>query len=327
MLKEDYEMSVYRVEGDLGTDGKIVIAREISFEAEAHLEQLFENSPFGLNQDEYIFWIGKQPHVKLGDKAIIPDMIGIDSEGNLVIVEFKRKKAPDKVISQLFEYAAWAAVECSEADIISIAEAYFLGRDGITSKFHDRFRDEFDIPDESELPNLNQRLRLFVVAEEIPDVVSRVCRWQRTSHGLDITCIEVSLFQTESNETYIDMEVKVGEEDIDATPYPNSQRRTPKPTGRDIVYKIVKQLTGEDKSSTWTINEVFQKVLEKHQNWEKYSVTGPVLAGTVNSDARSFYPGAEDRYWRVKRGVYKLYDPQNDPQTDKEKSEKVNTAE
>ena len=37
-------MSVYRVEGDLGSDSKIVIAHEVPF----------ENSLFGLNQDEYI---------------------------------------------------------------------------------------------------------------------------------------------------------------------------------------------------------------------------------------------------------------------------------
>ncbi|MDE0314686.1 MAG: hypothetical protein OXM61_07290 [Candidatus Poribacteria bacterium] len=166
---------------------------------------MFENSPVGLNQDEYILWIGKQTHVNLGGKTIIPDLIGIDLEGNLVIVEFKLGRAPHKVISQLFKYAAWAAVECSESDIIDIAEAYFREHDVTASKFYDHFRDVFDIPDASDIPKLNQSLRLFVVAEDIPDEVSRV--------GLDITCIEVSLFQTESDEMYVDMDVKVSEED------------------------------------------------------------------------------------------------------------------
>lgn len=316
-------MSIYRVEGTLGTDAKIVIAREMSLEVELHLEQLFESSPFGLNQDEYILWIGKQPNAKLGNKPIIPDLIGIDSEGNLVIVEFKRGRTPREVIAQLFEYAAWAAVECSETDVVNMAEDYFTRHDGNASEFYDYFRDTFGIPDISDISKLNQRLRLYVVAEDIPDEVLRVCRWQRTSHGLDITCIEVSLFQTELNETYISMDVKVGEEDIYAMPYPSYPEHAPKSSKRDIVYKSVKQLTGENKSSTWTINEVFRKVLEKYPNWKKYSVTGPVLAGTVNSgDARSFYPGAEDRYWRVKRGVYKLYDPQ----IDKEESENTPIA-
>ena len=315
-------MSVYRVEGTLGTDAKIVIAREISLEGEAHLEQLFENSPFGLNQDEYILWIGKRPQVKLGDKTIIPDLIGIDSEGNLVIVEFKRGKAPNKVISQLFEYAAWAAVECSASDIIDIAEAYFLDRDGISIKFNDRFRDEFDIPDETELPTLNQKLRLFVVAEEIPDVVSRICRWQRTSHSLDITCIEVSLFQTKSNETYIDMEVKVGEEDVDATlpkpPTKPSQKHYDKPA-KEIVWEAVQQLTGGDKSEEWKLIGVREVIAKKYEDFPIGTATNSIYAECVNHHCRQYIPGGQDRYWKVKRGAYKLYDPQ----TDKEESESV----
>lgn len=313
-------MSVYRVEGTLGTDGKIVIAREISFEGEAHLEQLFENSPFGLNQDEYILWIGKQPQVKLGDKTIKPDLIGIDSEGNLVIVEFKRGETSREVIAQLFEYAAWAAVECSETDIVDIAEDYLFGHDGNTSKFYDYFQDTFDIPDTSDIPKLNQRLRLFVVAEDIPDEVSRVCRWQRTSLGLDITCIEVSLFKTESNEMYVDMEVKVGEEDIAATP----SKSTPKPSqkhydkpAKEIVWEAVQQLTDGDKSVEWTLIRVREVIAKKYENFPIGTATNSIYAECVNHHCRQYIPGGQDRYWRVKRSVYKLYDSQ----TDKEESE------
>lgn len=253
---EDYEMSVYRIEGSLGKDGKFVVARNIEFEDESDLELLFQNSPIGLNQDEYILWIGKQSRVQSEERIIIPDLLGLDSEGNLIIVEFKRGRTPRDVIGQLFVYAAWAS-ELSEIEILSIAEAYFRDHNVTESNFSDRFREVFEIPDVSDIPKLNQRLRLFIVAEEIPAEVSQVCRWQRTSLGLDITCIEVSLYETDLNETYIDMEVKVGEEDIDAASYPNAAEHTPKSSRRDIVYKIVKQLTGEDKSTTWTISEVF----------------------------------------------------------------------
>ena len=314
-------MGVYRIEGSLGADGKIVFARKIEFENETHLEQLFENSPIGLVQDESILWIGKQPRVQNEDRTIIPDLLGIDSEGYLVIVEFKRGRTPRDVIAQLFVYAAWAS-ELSETEIIGIADKYFSDPDAKVSNFSDHFRDVFDIPDESEIPKLNQNLRLFIVAEEIPDEVYHVCQWQRTSLGLDITCIEVSLFQTDSNETYIDMEVKVGEEDINAMSYPNYPERMPKSSQRDIIYEIVKQLTRGDKPSTWTINEVSRKVLEKHPDFKKNTVTGSIQAGCVNSDSRSHHPGGKDRYWKVKRGIYKLYDPQ----TDKEESEGVPAA-
>lgn len=70
-------MSVYRVEGELGSDGKIVIAREIEFEVEDHLERLFENSPIGLVPDEFILWIGKRTSVQSEEKTIAISIFGL----------------------------------------------------------------------------------------------------------------------------------------------------------------------------------------------------------------------------------------------------------
>lgn len=319
-------MSVYKIAGTLGSDGKFVIAREVPFEIEDHLEKLFENSPFGLNQDEYILWIGKHPQGQNEDKTIIPDLLGVDSAGNLIIVEFKRGRTPRDVIAQLLVYAAWAS-ELSETEIIDIAETYFLTRDGNEAKFNDRFGDVFDIPDVSDRPALNKSMRLFIVAENAHEELSHVCRWMRTSLGLDITCIEVSLFQTDLDETYIDMEVKVGEEDITATylkplkrtPKSSSQKRSSDNTGRDNVFQVVKQHTGEDKSIEWTIDEIYRIVSEKYEDINKNLVTGAVHAGCVNSPSRQYHPGGEDRYWKVRKGVYKLLDEEsvNIPDTPK----------
>lgn len=98
----------------------------------------------------------QRPQLQSEDKTIIPDLLSLDSQGNLVIVEFKSGKTPREAIAQLFEYAPWAAIECSASNVLDIAEAYHLDRDGISSKFSDHFRDVFNIPDESEIPKLNQ---------------------------------------------------------------------------------------------------------------------------------------------------------------------------
>lgn len=255
-------------------------------------------------------------------KTIIPDLLGIDSQGNLVIVEFKRGRPPREVVAQLFEYAAWAAVECSESDIVDIAEDYFSKQDITISSFYDHFRDTFDILDESEVPKLNQSLRLFVVAEDIQGEISRVCRWQRTSLGLDITCIEVSLFQTKSNEMYIDMEVKVGEENI-AAPHLKLPPKPTKPSlnldkpATEIVWEAVQELTKGEKHVEWTIKEVRDIIAKKYKDFPTGTATNSIYKECVGHNCRQHLPGGQDRYWKVRTGIYKLYDPQ----TDKEESE------
>lgn len=117
-------------------------------------------------------------------------------------------------MAQLLEYAAWAD-ELSDAQIHEIAEDYFSTRDGVQEKlFQNAFRKLFDIPETGELPPLNQKLRLFIIAQEIPTRVVRVCRFLRTSHGMNITCIAVSTFQTEAGERLVSMEAKVGDEGV-----------------------------------------------------------------------------------------------------------------
>ena len=77
-------------------------------ELESYLEDWLENSPWALIQDELILWIGRQTSANDEEGTIFPDLLGIDAEGNLVIVELKRDKAPREVVAQLLEYAAWA---------------------------------------------------------------------------------------------------------------------------------------------------------------------------------------------------------------------------
>ena len=70
------------------------------------------------------------------------------------------------------------------------------------------------MPDDDEIPLLNQKLRLFIVAEEIPGQIIRVCQFLRTSYKMDIGCIAVSKFQTESGDEIVSTEIKVGDEEI-----------------------------------------------------------------------------------------------------------------
>ncbi|MDD9973577.1 MAG: hypothetical protein OXU27_06195 [Candidatus Poribacteria bacterium] len=304
-------MPIFRLESD-----ELIIAQETDLELETHLETWLENSPQALAQ-EFFLWIGRQPSAADEEGVIFPDLLGVDSEGNLIIVELKRERAPRDVMAQLLEYAVWAS-ELSEAQIHQIAETYFATRDEFKGKvFHDTFRDKFDIPEIDELPVLNRGLRLFIVAEEVPTRVARVCRFLRTSHGMDITCIDVSTFQTEAGEKLISMETKVGDEDvITSKAQKQSNSQTSRWSGdkpiKQVVWEGVEDFIDGDVGIEFTIAEVKKVILKKYPDFKPRNVGAEIAADCVNHSSRHHYPGGIDRYWQIERGRYRLYDPEKD---------------
>lgn len=305
-------MPIFRLEDD-----ELIIAQETNLELESHLEDWLENSPRALTQ-EPLLWIGRQTSASVEEGTIFPDLLGVDIEGNLIIVELKRDETPREVVAQLLEYAAWAN-ELSDSEIHKIAEDYFETRDEFEAKtFDDACRETFDIPETDGLPPLNQRLRLFIVAEEIHPRVAGVCRFLRTSHGIDITCIDISTFQTESGEILVSMEAKIGDEDFAA---PKAQRQHTSPPRRwsgdksvkQVVWDAIQELTQGKIDVVFEIREVTAIILKKDPNFNAGTVNGQITADCVNHPSRRHHPSAKDEYyWRVGRGKYRLYDSEND---------------
>lgn len=306
-----------RLEGDDMSNAVLVIAAETNLELERYLEDWLENSPVALVQDEYILWIGRQTSATDEDGTVYPDLLGVDAEGKLVIAELKRDRTPRDIIAQLLDYAAWAD-GLSESQIHGIAEDYFEIRDGFQGRtFDDVFSETFDIPENDELPPLNRGLRLFIVAEEIPLRVAHVCRFLRTSHSMDVSCIEVSTFETESGEVLVSTETKVGDEGFTA---PSAQQqRSSLPSRwsgdilvREVVWRAVREFTQDRTDVEFTIRDITAIILRREPNFKKETVNGQITAGTVNHPSRRHHSDTEDRYWRIERGKYRLFNRESD---------------
>ncbi len=305
-------MPLFRLEGD-----KLIIAEETDVELEQHLEIWIENSPWAVIQDELVLWIDRQASAQDEEGTIHPDLVGVDAEGNLVIIEFKRGKTPRSVVAQLLEYAAWAN-ELLPEQIHEIADTYFEKRDEFRGKnFTEAFREVFDIPETDELPPLKRKLRLFVIGEEIHPRVASVCRFLRTSYKMDVSCIAVSKFQTESGEEIVSTEIKVGDEEI-ITPKTRQQRTSQtsrwagdKPVNQ-IVWEAVQKLTGKTSNVEFRLKELRKLILEIYSDFNPSTADFQVYSDCVNHPSRHHYPGGSDRYWRVSRGIYRLYDPKKD---------------
>ena len=305
-------MPIFRLEGD-----KLIIAQETSVELEKHIEIWLENSPWAVIQDELVLWIDRQPSAQDEEGIIFPDLLGVDSEGNLVIVEFKRGKTPRSVVAQLLEYAAWAN-EIPLEQIPEIADTYFEKRDEFRGKtFPEAFREVFDIPETDELPPLKRKLRLFVVAEEIDQRVASVCRFLRTLYKMDVSCIAVSKFQTESGDEIVSTETKVGDEDI-VTPKTRQQRssQTSRWSGnkgvRDVVLEAVQEFTRGDVNVEFTLKEIKVFILQKYPDFKEKTAGAQIVAGCPNHGAYDSHAGNYKYYWKIGTGKYRLYDPEKD---------------
>ena len=275
-------MPIFRLEGDDISKAKLVIAQETNLELESHLEDWLENSPWALIQDELILWIDRQPSARDEEGTVFPDLLGVDAEGNLVIVELKRAQAPREVVAQLLEYAAWAN-ELSDEQIQQIAEDYFEKRNESDRKqFQEVFKDVFELTDGDEFPPLNGNLRLYIVASDIPTRVARVCRFLRTSQGMDINCINISIYQTEeSDEVIISMETKVGDENVVVT---KAKRRSGEQLNNQMVWEAVQAFTNGDANVEFTLKDIERVVSEKHPDFNVTRVRNRIRGTVLTSE-------------------------------------------
>jgi len=182
-------------------NGDLVEYQKTSVEKEIDIEEFIETHPKILDNDFFI--IGRQ--VATTTKTRI-DLMGLDKEGNIIIVEIKKGQSPREVVSQILEYGVWAE-ELQYEDLNEIAKVKHL------SDFHDlykKYEQEFKTIPEP----FNENQRLYIVAEKIDEKTEAMCRYLRI-RNLDIKCIELNFFE-KGGQKLISTNVKVGtEETID----------------------------------------------------------------------------------------------------------------
>ena len=105
---------------------------------------------------------------------------------------------------------------------------------------------------------------MFIVAEDIPPTVARVCRFLRTSQGLDISCLEVSTYQTGADDVLVSLNPVVGQEDIAPPKHPPKSRWTGEKPVKQVVWEAVVELTQSGKHRIFSPKEVAENILKKY---------------------------------------------------------------
>ena len=284
----------------------LVPAEKTTLELEAHLECWLENSPWAIAQEPLLI-IGRQTSATQEEYGtIFPDLMGLDKEGNIVIIELKKGRTPREVIAQLLEYAAWA----NDLSDDKINDIFTIYNSSESEKSLDKsFVETFETDD---FPSLNQRLRLFIAAEEITPSVSKVCRFLRQVHGLDVNCIQFKIYQTEGGEVLVNSEAIVGLEDIVTPKKTVAHRWDGEKPAKQIIREHVIEFVAGEKNKVFSPKDISQLILKKYPSFNKNTVSCQIMSDSVNHTSRHHYPGGEDLYWWLEKGKYRFYDPEKD---------------
>ena len=120
------------------------------------------------------------------------DLLCLDRDGNIVIIELKRDRAPRDVLAQILEYASW--VDDLPSDKILEVASIYLQKKGtdLEEAFQEKFRDE--LPE-----SLNSSHKMLIVASELDAQTERVLNYL-SKRDIDINAVTFSYFRDGGNE-------------------------------------------------------------------------------------------------------------------------------
>jgi hypothetical protein len=181
--------------------------------ADDHLESELENwiveCPDILGDDLLI--IAKQKYVKGVGQL---DLLAIQPNGELVIVELKRDKAPREAVAQALDYASWLD-KISEADLLEIAEEYL--KTPLVEAFVDRFGQE--------MPAISpQNHRILVVGSRLDAAAERIINYLAQRHSVNLNAVFFRYAKLSAGQEILARSVLVAEDVLQS---PSPARRKP----------------------------------------------------------------------------------------------------
>ena len=188
-------------------NGKLIQFKEQNFaegNREIDLEILLEKNPEYFLDNSTVLIIGRQVTTNLNTYI---DLLGIDKEGNTVVIELKREKTPRETIAQLLEYASF--VENLNYEQLNRIYHEYSGDEITLDEYHQQF---FQNNEDTKVA-FNKSSKLMIVAQNISTEIKQTALYLRKK-GIDIYCLEFKYFLNKSNERMISSDYIVGEEEF-----------------------------------------------------------------------------------------------------------------
>lgn len=200
-------MRVYRID----SGEKFVEYAQHDFTLE-NLEKTLQSwliaNPDAILEDSGMLVLGAEVTTNLGTYI---DLLGLDRDGDVVVVELKRDETPRTTLAQALEYAAFVA-SLDHEDLEHLLREQ-MGNEAVSlSEAH---REYFSLGDE-EAVSFNKEQRLVIVGHRVTPQIRQTAVYLRQK-GLPVTCLEFSYFETDSKEQLLTTDIVVGREAVART--------------------------------------------------------------------------------------------------------------
>ena len=170
---------------------------------ESILEDWLESNPDGIGEEGSVLIIGRQVATDLGRFI---DLLGLDREGNVVVVELKRGRTPRDSIAQALEYGAFAG----KLDVDGLESALRSYEGDETVSLVDRHRHFFGLGDDEGVA-FNKSQHLVIVGEQVTAPLRQAATFL-SSGGIRTTCVEFTFFEAGDGKRLFTREVVAGGE-------------------------------------------------------------------------------------------------------------------
>lgn len=163
--------------------------KETAFESkheEEVLESWIESNPSLVLEDERVLIIGRQVPTNLGGAI---DLLGLDRQGNVVVVELKRDRTPRDVIAQALEYASYAA-QLDAKHLEAILRSY---KDGESVSLAPHHRSHFKLAAD-EAVAFNKDQHIVIIGQRVTNHIRQTASYLN-SKGIGVTCVEFTYFE------------------------------------------------------------------------------------------------------------------------------------
>lgn len=193
-------MRVFRIQ----QDGTFVEYMQTPF-AEQHeesvLQEWLESNSDSILDSSGVLIIGREVSTNL-DGYI--DLLGLDRQGNVVVVELKRDRTPRDVIAQALEYVSFAA----SLEPQQLETRFRKYQQCETLSLSESHRQHFALGQEV---SFNKDQRVVIVGRHITPGIRQTAEFLNAK-GARVTCIEFTFFQSSAKDLLMSLQIVVSDQ-------------------------------------------------------------------------------------------------------------------